>query len=155
MYTYRAENRARIDISRDLSKDILWDIPRDIRHFHRVLELLIGGEFLSYPSLIGQLKKRYPFGHPFRYVSFLGFRLRMRELRTDVRTDWGERSFEGIRYIWNGKLCQLTWTCCWRSGLRLLRWSSPQSANWQGVSKIVCFVVKLNLAVKVPAAAVD
>ena len=39
----------------------------------RVLELLIGGEFLSYPSLIGQLKTS--FKHPEGYVSVLGFRL--------------------------------------------------------------------------------
>ena len=30
----------------------------------RVMELLIGGEFLSYPSLIGQLTKGYPIRHP-------------------------------------------------------------------------------------------
>ena len=39
------------------------------------MELLIGGEFISYPSLIGQLKKGYPFRHQNGYVSFLGFRL--------------------------------------------------------------------------------
>ena len=39
------------------------------------MELLIGGEFVSYPSLIGQLRKGYPFRHPLGYVSFLGFRL--------------------------------------------------------------------------------
>ena len=47
--------------------------PRDRS---RVMELLIGGEFLSYPSLISQLKKGYPYRHPLGYVSFLGFRLR-------------------------------------------------------------------------------
>ena len=30
----------------------------------RIMEFLIGGEFLSYPSLIGQLKIGYPFRHP-------------------------------------------------------------------------------------------
>ena len=40
-----------------MSKGCLKGFPRDRG---RVLELLIGGEFLSYPSLIGQLKKRYP-----------------------------------------------------------------------------------------------
>ena len=32
----------------------------------RVMELLIGGEFLSYPSLIDQLKKGYPFRQSFK-----------------------------------------------------------------------------------------
>ena len=45
--------------------------PRDRGRF---MKLLIGGEFLSYPSLIGQLKEGYPSRHPLRHP-FLGFQL--------------------------------------------------------------------------------
>ena len=41
------------------------------------MELLIGREFLSYPSLIGQLKKDILLD--IGYVSFLGFRVRTNE----------------------------------------------------------------------------
>ena len=58
-----AENRDRIHIPGErMSKGCLKGYPRDRG---RVMELLIGGEFLSYPSLIGKLKKGYPFRHPF------------------------------------------------------------------------------------------
>ena len=56
----RSENRERIHIPGDVP---VKGYPRDRG---RVMELLIGGEFLSYPFLIGQLKKGYPFKHPFR-----------------------------------------------------------------------------------------
>ena len=58
--TTRAENGERIHIPKGCLKGYFRDRVR-------VMELLIGGEFLSYPSLIGQLKKGYPFRHPFRH----------------------------------------------------------------------------------------
>ena len=51
-----------------MSKGCLKGYPRDRG---RVMELLIGREFLSYPSLIGQLKKGCPLRHPFRQICFL------------------------------------------------------------------------------------